>query len=288
MDTTQFRPRTLAYATIVALGLAASGYALADEPLPPEITSPGPSEIIYQATIELIGSDEAAADNTAQWAVRKDTCAASTDTVAGNVDGFDDQSTWEDGFFTAFVDATSLASGEYCFVLNTQLGPAAGSRLTQVFYLVDEYAKVSGTIYLNINDWVEDGEYREPRGANPTHAFDGAVGTIGDDVLGSITVNYWQLDEYVTYDPDSLTLGAAPGVGVTDTTARAQLENDATILLLDRNAASQFPRGAIVVRPDGNPGTGAYEIDSTPGEGGAASWVPLERGNVEVGVRPRQ
>lgn len=258
-----------------------SGAALADDHLEAAIEYPATDEVVYTNSIELLGYDTAAADNRVQWAVRLGTCERGTNTVAGNVDGFDDPFIWEDGEFGTSVDATDWVAGRYCFVLNTTTGEGEGSRLTQGFYLVDEFAKVGGTI----------GMGEQGRGNSPTHTFDGVVGYAGEayGAVGSIDINYRDSDlrETRTFEAEDLNLRAANGIGVDDETAVADIttESGATILVLDRDASYDFPRGAIIVRIDGEPSDNPYEIDNTSGDTGADSWVEMERGNNEVGER---
>lgn len=249
------------------------------------IESPSFDELIYDNMIELSAYDTGAVENAANWAVREGTtCDVGTTNVAGNVGGFDDAFTWMDGKFAAWFDATGLPGGEYCFVLNTTVGAADGSRLVQPFILLDKYVKVGGT--LNMGGL-------KGKGNSPTHALDGFVGlVVGSDVYGSITVNYRELGEYITYEAEDLTFRAAAGIGVTDPMAVGAIElsmdeagNTGTILVLDRDATEDFPRGAIIVRPFGEPTNDVYEIDATPGEGGADSWVPMDRGNNHTGTR---
>ena len=281
------RKSLLAMAMVIALALGMMAPAMADGHS--EITSPTAGEVIYENTLVLEGHDVAAADNNALWAVRYDTCDRETGTQAGNVDGFESDFDWAEGDFKATVDITTWNAGKYCFVLNTAQGEADGSRLTQWFYIVDEYAKVGGNLdnadYLT--EYHEELELKELRGAQLSHAFSGVVGNIGDETVGSITVNYRQLDEYKTFEGAELTLGDATGIGVDDPTARAAVlaVDGAEIILLDKDATEDFPRGAAIVRPDGSPSTSKYEIDNSPGTTGADSWIGLENGNVEVGVR---
>lgn len=53
-----------------------------------------------------------------QWAIRAGTCAASNGTVAGNVDGFNTPFSWDGSNFSATVDMSTWADGEYCLVVN--------------------------------------------------------------------------------------------------------------------------------------------------------------------------
>jgi hypothetical protein len=281
--------------SITALAVAAvgfSGAAFANDTVT-EIFSPESGEVIYKNTLELSAADTSAfvlvdgnfVWNSARWAVRKGTCAASTGAVAGNVDGFSNASSWVDGYFSAELDATGFLAGEYCFVLNTELGAAQGNRQTQIFYIVDKYAKVGGTIYLDNSrgDIV-------PGGNSPTDTVDGVVGVAGTaGVVGSITVNYRLSNEYKTYEANAITFRNAAGIGVYDPMAVAEIRTSANdvLLVLDRDASPDFPRGALIVRPEG--WAADYdedrEIDNTPGQGGADSWVPMHRGNNHVGTR---
>lgn len=261
----------------LAFLLAAPGKALAETP-DPGILSPESGEVVYQNSLGLMGVDSAAPDNSPRWAVRDGTCAGGTGTVAGNVDGFNDDFDWDAGVFSASVDISMLPAGEYCFVLNTRLGPAEGSRLTQTFFIVDEFAKVGGTIGM--------GELGQ--GNSPTHALDGVVGNAGAlGIVGAITVNYRELGEFVTYEADSLSFRSAAGIGVSDPMAVADIgtASGARILVLDRGASGDFPRGAIVLRKNGAPSVNPYEIDGSEGSTGADSWVPMERGNNHTGMR---
>lgn len=259
---------------VLALGVMAPAAAAE-----PTISAPSAGEVVYWNTLDLAGSDVDAADNTVQWAVRAGTCAANTGTVAGNVDGFADAYDWDLGYFTATLDISAWDAGEYCFVLNTTSGTATGARQTQLFYVVDEYAKIGGTLYYM-------GEME--KGSSPTHALDGVVGDAGAaGIVGSVTVNYRELGETVTYWADSLSFRAASGIGATDPMAVADIgtTTGATILVLDADASADFPRGAIIVRAEGSPSTSVYEIDATPGTTGADSWVSMDRGNNHTGIR---
>lgn len=77
-----------------------------------------------------------------QWAVRKGTCAASTGTVFGNVDGKIDQADIDQSdllnqTFSFVGDMTGMELGMYCFVYNpTEDSGEVGIRLTQQFNLI--------------------------------------------------------------------------------------------------------------------------------------------------------
>ena len=276
-------------ALVIALAMSTMSAVVADGY--PAITSPTADEVVYENLLYLSANDVDAEGNAVRWAVRYETCDAVADANrAGNVTGVDDPFTWEDGYFSAEVDITSWDAGRYCFVFNTELGEADGVRLTQWFFIVDEYAKVGGNVdnadYLLTYHGDED--LKVLRGAQLSHAFDGVVGNAGSSgTVGSITVNYRQLNEYVVFEGDSLSLSAAGGISVTDPTARAAVltVGGSEIILLDKDASDLFPRGAAIVRYEGSPSHSIYEIDNTPGSTGADSWIGLVNGNVEVGIR---
>ncbi|MFW6110163.1 MAG: hypothetical protein ACOC6Q_01935 [Patescibacteria group bacterium] len=103
------------------------------------IISPEPGEqISLEEGLELEARDDDAEDSGVSWAVRQGTCAAGTNTVAGNVDGFNDDYEWDDGYFTSSLDVSDYDTGEYCFVFN----PKAGGRFTREFDIVDVTAPV--------------------------------------------------------------------------------------------------------------------------------------------------
>ena len=271
--------------TLLVLGmvLALAMTAMANvEPtsMDAEITSPTAGEVVYDNTLYLEGYDTAAADNDVQWAVRFETCAIATGTVAGNVDNFDDDFKWEDGYFTAtLLDISEWEPGEYCFVMNTTDGDAAGNRLTQEFYIVDAYVKAGGVV--NMAEGIVRG--------NGTHALEGWVADAGSaGLLGEIEVNYRGLRDTCTFKPTSLAFDTSiPGLGVRATIGTAVSECDmhpstATFFV---GESDLWDRGGIVVRPSGSPAADDYLIDNTPGITGGASWVQLTHGNVHIHQR---
>lgn len=260
------------------------------------ITSPTAYEVVYKNSLVLTANDpniENATANDVHWALVSETNADSRP-CTGDIkfNRVNHPYTFsEDGFFEASVDLQGLEAGEYCFVFNTELeNPGVGERVVQYFYIVDEYAKIGGNI--DNEDYLINKhgslDLKQLRGRQLSHAFSGVVGNAGSaGTVGSITVNYRQLDEYVEYEADGLTLRAAAGIGVLDPTAVGNvLKVGATeILLLDKDASPNFLRGAVIVRFTGSPSMSKYEIDNTPGAVGANSWIGLENGNVEVGIR---
>lgn len=263
-------------ATAIALALTAP--AMADSHA--AIDAPGPDELITNNTLELAAHDTTADTGDVNWAVR-DGCApgVGTNFVGGgpNVDVDEEHARdWEEGNFSATIDITDWDAGAYCFIFNPT---ETDTRLTQEFFVVDDHVKVGGTIAMG-----EDG-----RGNSPTHAVEGLVGDAGAaGIVGSITVNYRELGEQVTYEADALSFRAASGVGATDPMAVADIgaASGARILVLDADASDQFDRGALVVRVNGSPSDDEpREIDGSPGSTGADSWVPMDRGNNHTGTR---
>jgi len=281
----------------MVLALAMTAMASADVVDPdPGITSPTAGEVIYENTLELRASEPAADEDVeVAWAVRSavnnPTCGTSQDDLAGWRGPQADAASWADGDFSADIDVSTWDAGEYCFAFNPH--PYGEFRDTVFFYIVDEYAKVGGNV--DNADYLIDNfsiDLKELRGRQLSHAFEGVVGNAGSEgTVGSITVNYRQLDEYVTFYADNLKLSAAAGVDVTDDEAKAEITaGDTQIIALDKDAAPNpeklvAPRGAMALRYAGTPTKSVYEIDLTPGSGGFESWVPLVNGNVEVGIR---
>jgi hypothetical protein len=121
------------------------------------ITSPSDGDTIeVHETLELAATDRDAASGGVQWAVRADGSGAGQGTVAGNVDGYSDGSTWAGGEFSASLDISAWEPGEYYFVFN----PRAGDRYVVTFYvaettLVKDLCKDGGW-----QDNFPDGTYR--------------------------------------------------------------------------------------------------------------------------------
>lgn len=86
------------------------------------ITNPASNGAHVNGTVVLSATyddGDAVNDDIVQWAVRKGTCAAATNTVFGNVDGHSDLYTWNGSSFTASINTTGLDYGAmYCFVFN--------------------------------------------------------------------------------------------------------------------------------------------------------------------------
>lgn len=115
-----------------------------------EITSPQEDEIVYnQAEFAawLVDNDEDYVD----WAVRKGTCAAGTNTVLGNVDGHSDMLTMTYNpseykySYSIIADISGWDAGKYCFIFNPREDAGETNiRLTREFYVADTYVNGGG------------------------------------------------------------------------------------------------------------------------------------------------
>jgi hypothetical protein len=270
--------RKLLSTTVLVGAISLATVAPATSDSHPAITSPEAGQVVYENTLVLAAHDSGVSDGDVNWAVR-DGCAPGGTNFAGggpNVSGVDDPYTWEDGEFSATLDLSSWDAGEYCFIFNPVDTP---TRLLHVFYIVDDYVLVGGTL--------EHGE-STGKGSSLTHSLDGVVGDAGTaGIVGSVAVNYRNLNETVTYFAADLLFRSAAGIGAHGPMDVAEITatDGAKIFVLDRDASESYPRGAVIVRAEGSPSTSDYEIDSTPGSTGADSWVPMDRGNNHTGTR---
>ncbi len=267
----------LVMAMVIGLAMSTMAGAIAGGH-DPGIASPTAGEVVYENTLYLSGTDTAAQENNARWAVRGPDACSSSNTEAGNVDGENDDFKWEEGAFTATVDITGWDPGEYCFVLNTRQGVADGSLLIQNFYIVDEYAKVGGVL-----------EADAGRKGNGTHAIEGLVGFAGDaGPVGSIEVNYRALGETCTLTPsnDLAIGGQASGVHETaEVRAGGSFHNSCTpdtvtVAILGRGGVNTeySDRGAFFVRHDPTESPYRVDIDRDSNQP-ADNWVPMLKGN---------
>ncbi|MFH1769652.1 MAG: hypothetical protein ABH833_03225 [Parcubacteria group bacterium] len=132
---------------IFVLALFGTGVVYAAGTPTGTITSPEANAITF-GNVELAATyddGDDINDDIVQWAVREGTCSAGTNTVVGNVDGFNDPYTWDGADFSAMFDATSLDAGLYCFIFNPK--DDAGEpdvRETQLFYIVQDYVHGGG------------------------------------------------------------------------------------------------------------------------------------------------
>lgn len=124
--------------------------------LPPEGADP-----YSQGPIDLkafYADENGDGDDAVQWAVRQGTCSAGTNTVAGNVDGFNTPFDWDGTDFDAVFDASSATPDDYCFIFNpTEDGGDENQRLTRVFTIEGEeeplYACSSpDVLHLDVSD----------------------------------------------------------------------------------------------------------------------------------------
>ncbi|MFX1535403.1 MAG: hypothetical protein ACFFDI_14350 [Promethearchaeota archaeon] len=109
-----------------------------------EITSPGDGEEVSGSVdfeAYLLDDDYDDVD----WAVRKGTCDAATNTVLGNVDGHNDPFSWvydEEAYthsFSATADTCGWEAGDYCFIFNPREDEGEDDiRLTREFTVSDE------------------------------------------------------------------------------------------------------------------------------------------------------
>jgi hypothetical protein len=111
-----------------------------------EITSPEDGELVFGLTdFEAVYFDDDPGG--VQWAVRYGTCAAATNTVFGNVDGYNDPYSWDGSSFHATADTSTWTPGHYCFVLNPrEEADEQDVRLTRWFWVVDQYVGGGGQL----------------------------------------------------------------------------------------------------------------------------------------------
>jgi hypothetical protein len=169
-----------------------------------EITSPEINELITSGTLNLTAHLLDDDYDAVQWAVRKGTCAFSTNTVIGNVDGKNTPFTWMQDEtndykynFTATVNVSEWEDGEYCFVFNpVEDAGESDIRLTRLFTIQNPEV-VSPVIAL-----IGDPEVSVEYGSN--YIDEGATCTLGDVsldvvndsegidtlVLGASTITY--------------------------------------------------------------------------------------------------
>jgi hypothetical protein len=117
-----------------------------------EITSPAKGETVFG----LASLDASYADDDPEgvrWAVRYGTCAASGETVFGNVRGHNDPYSWDGASFHATADTSTWTPGHYCFVLNPEEGAGEQNvRLARRFGVVDRRVSGLGQIVEEVED----------------------------------------------------------------------------------------------------------------------------------------
>ncbi len=102
-----------------------------------EIVEPDAGDVVSGTTTLLAtyNDHDAINDDGVAWAVRKDgACNDPSKTVFGNIDGFSSTSSWDGASFSAAIDTTSVADGQYCFVFNPEDDAGQNDvRLTSLF-----------------------------------------------------------------------------------------------------------------------------------------------------------
>jgi len=165
-----------------------------------EITSPEDGEHVLGPTnfeAYLIDDDE----DPVQWAVRKGTCAAGTNTVFGNVDGYNNPYDWDYNSeththtFLATADTCDWEPENYCFVFNPKEDSGeADIRLTREFVVdscdedgdgidnsedlcLSTEAEINSPERLGVNRWIWNGgeewttNSEKPKGRGPRKEF---------------------------------------------------------------------------------------------------------------------
>lgn len=124
----------LVFTSMAAMDASAEGV--------PTITSPTAYEHVLSDVLTL---SAVGVDDDARWALRKSdkgedpTCIAQTD-VAGNVRGFTDEATIDDGkfLFTISRSAEELEDGAYCFSVNQGISGDGSSERDIVFFYLSQ------------------------------------------------------------------------------------------------------------------------------------------------------
>ena len=154
-----------------------------------EITSPEIDEIAYnevEFAAYLVDNDSDYVD----WAVRKGTCAAGTNTVFGNVDGHDDA--FNESYnppeykysYSITADVSAWDAGMYCFIFNPREDAGETNiRLTREFYIADGYVKGGG----QIREYLENGKSKD----DYKISFGGQVWDLGSEgYMGDWQINF--------------------------------------------------------------------------------------------------
>jgi hypothetical protein len=93
------------------------------------------------------------------WAIRAGTCAANTNTVAGNVDGFNDAWDFTGIDFSTTVDMSTWANGNYCFVVNPSEGSGETDLRETRWFTLENTAPVACEAGVNL---FENPSFEEP------------------------------------------------------------------------------------------------------------------------------
>jgi hypothetical protein len=121
---------------------------VAPDPATLVITSPAAAGMVLAGTHNFTAeyNDDDEIEDSILWAIRAGTCAAGTGTVAGNVDGFSNTSTFVAPNFSAIVNMSDWLNGNYCFVVNpSEQSGEDNLRATQEFVLTNQVAPESDT-----------------------------------------------------------------------------------------------------------------------------------------------
>jgi hypothetical protein len=139
-------------------------------------------------------------DDIVQWAVRSETCSANTNTVAGNVDGFNDSYTWDGQDFSSDLDTDLLSPGDYCFVFNPKDDGPVNVRETRWFTIEDDSGDDNGggddPVYQCSDDLDNDDDGytdypNDPGCESPTDDDETNETSEEEDSSGTITGGYY-------------------------------------------------------------------------------------------------
>jgi len=130
---------------------------------------------IYEFTAEYDDNDQT--KDAINWAVRAGSCSANT--VAGNVDGFSDSSTFVGDIFSTTLDTGLWANGEYCLVVNpSEQSGEVDLRATQMFTVMNNLVCEAGVNLVS----------------NPSFEMDLVIATRGWDLFDSIS--NWVVEKF--------------------------------------------------------------------------------------------
>lgn len=173
-----------------------------------EITSPANDydEVsgVYGFAAEYIDDDMVI--DTIQWAVRLGTCAINQGTVAGNVDGFSDASSFTGTTFLATLDTTGWINDDYCFIVNPkEQSGEKNLRETRPFVLNNE--EIIETYLITGSKFEVAGESNTPVSGWTIFAFNASSEeslSTTTDALGNyefeVTAGDWTVSEEVQTD----------------------------------------------------------------------------------------
>lgn len=258
------------------------------------ITSPEDGEyILNDLHLEATYMDENTDMNDpVQWAVRKGTCAAGTNTVAGNVDGKSDSYNWNYTEFTAMLDVSQWDAGEYCFVFNPKEDSGDEDiRLTREFYIVDGMVNGGGHILEGT------GKKKDLYDIS----FGGSVVKIGTEFMGNWEVNFhnvsdplgivkkkfhgYQITDMNFFDGNSSTCNSAVNF-----TIHGKLNGEEGYKMIFRAGDNGSPNTDDTVRIQLYDDKGLiYDTYTTDFDGGSTcvgnARTDLDKGNITINTR---